>query len=320
MHKSREMEGVTLEGKEIFTDKFIKITLVVMAGLLIVGTIFDKSLAFLASNTNSYWAAFLQDAGAIPNVIIPVLAGEIIYQKSKRLETNAVIKVICCTFAFLFPLTRFWDYFIEMLGQVGQAIMNYQAGAAVGISNKYKFVVDNSLNGIMFIIGYIVLYAIFHLLIQKFWLNKLEDRQVSRLVFIGIAGVFIDTATAEIVNQIKDYISRPRPLLITSGKEAFESWFNINGMLGKGDYTSFPSGHTRCFVMSFFLPLFVNPANFNLKKKIMIFAIIYSVIGGFSRLVMEKHFLTDVTMAGLIAVIGIFCVVKLCNLEKEKFL
>lgn len=320
MNQDSKMVNKNVGCKEIFTNKFIKITLAIIAALFILGTVFDKSLAFLSANTDSYWAAFFQDAGAIPNVIISVLAGEIIYQKSKRLKTSKVIKSICCTFALIFPIARFWDYLIEMLGQIGQAIVNYQQGAAVGLSNDYKFIVNNSLNGIMFVIGYIIIYIIFHLLIQKFWLSNLDEQQVNRLVLIGVIGVLVDTATSTILNEIKDYVSRPRPFLIISGKEIFKSWFNINGMLGKGDYTSFPSGHTRCFTMAFFFPLFVNPVNFNLKKKFIIFGIAYSVIGAFSRLVMEKHFLTDVTMGALVALIGIFCVVKLFNLERQKLL
>lgn len=45
----------------------------------------------------------------------------------------------------------------------------------------------------------------------------------------------------------------------------------------------------------------------------------YLIIGGFSRMVMEKHYLSDVAMAAFIGFLGITVLVKLLHLEENKF-
>ena len=70
---------------------------------------------------------------------------------------------------------------------------------------------------------------------------------------------------------------------LIKGKD-FKSWFIINGMLGSDDFASFPSGHTRCFSMALYFPMFISNSNVKLKKIWKYLGFAYLIIGGFSRM------------------------------------
>lgn len=283
--------------QKIYTQRFITLFFAILLLLFLIGSFFDYPIGQAFANSESKWATFLQNGGAFPNVLLSVFAGEILYQKSIRLK-NQFFKIISIIFSFLFPLTRFWSYLIEILDQFDLEIAE----------------VKNDFSGTIFVILYILCYFVFHYILQTTWLSKKSNTFLNKLMVIGIAGVVVDTATSTIVNQIKDYVSRPRPFIVFSGEATFKRWFEINGMLGSGDFTSFPSGHTRCFFMSLYFPMFVEN-NIKLKKFWLYMGIIYSFLGAFSRIVMTKHYLSDVMMGGIIAFLGICAIIKLFRFE-----
>lgn len=301
---------------KVFSKKTITITLIVILILFVIGTIWDQPLSKLVGNQNVWWAAIMQDIGAFPNVILCFLGAEVIFQKGTRLQ-NRLFKYITMIFSFLFGLTKTWDFFIEARSQMGQAFANINKNLPVGAVSNYTFIITNKDLNIILI--YIISFYIIHEIIQLSWLQKVSDRDLARLVIVGLAGIVIDTATGEILNQIKNIVSRPRPFMNLTKKKLFKSWYIINGMLGSDNFASFPSGHTRCFSMALFFPMFVNNNNEKLKKFLKYIGFIYLIIGGFSRMIMEKHYLSDVAMAAFIGFLGIIALVKLLHLEEDKF-
>lgn len=299
-----------------FRKKTFTTTLIVLGILFIVGTFIDQPFSKLVGNQNSWWAAIIQDMGAFPNVILAFLGAEIIFQKGTRLD-NRLFKYITMAFAFLFGLTRTWDYFIEATSQMGQAISNAHQNIPVGGASNYSFTIN--LNNLYIVSIYIFFFYVLHKIIQVGWLSKVNNQNLSRLVILGLAGIVVDTATSETLNQIKNVVRRPRPYMNLIKGKAFKSWFIINGMLGSDDFASFPSGHTRCFSMALYFSLFISNSNIKLKRIWKYLGFAYLIIGGFSRMVMEKHYLSDVAMAAINGFIGIVAVVKLLQLEKDKF-
>lgn len=300
----------------VFTKKRLQWLAGGMVALFIVGTFFDEALSRLVAQDNSYWATFLQDGGAIPNVIVTVLAFEILFQKASR-SLHGWVKVLAQVLAFATAFGRFWSYYIEAIGQFGQSLLNAQKGVSVGVANDYVFLVKNNPSGWLFVVCSLLGYGIFHWLIQRFWLRRLTLKWLDQLVLIGFIGIVADTLSSNTVNMIKDAVSRPRPYLALAGKAAYTPWFHINGMLDSGDYTSFPSGHTRCFFMSFFFPFFVEPVQKRLRQGLFYFAVGYSFLGAFSRMVLEKHYLTDVMMGGGLALVTIWLCVTLTKIEQS---
>ena len=301
---------------KVFSKKTITVTLIVILILFVIGTVWDQPLSQLVGNQNEWWAAIIQDMGAFPNVVLCFLGAEVIFQKGTRLQ-NRLLKYMTLLFSFMFGLTKTWDFFIEARSQMGQAFANAAKNLPVGAGNDYSFIVTNK--ELYFVVLYIIAFYLIHKTVQLAWLQKVNDRDLARLVIVGLAGIVIDTATGEILNQIKNIVSRPRPFMNLTKNEPFKSWFMVNGMLGSDDFASFPSGHTRCFSMALYFSLFVNTNNAKWKKIWKYIGFTYLIIGGFSRMVMEKHYLSDVAMAAFIGFLGITVLVKLLHLEENKF-
>ncbi|ATZ18162.1 phosphatase PAP2 family protein [Mesoplasma melaleucae] len=104
---------------------------------------------------------------------------------------------------------------------------------------------------------------------------------------------------------LKNIFSRPRPIttnILNSESEIdFREWWNITYTYGFGKNKSFPSGHTTSAITILGLALLFKKDSLYYYGIILI-SFIFAILVGTSRMILGKHFLTDITFATIIAV------------------
>ena len=130
-------------------------------------------------------------------------------------------------------------------------------------------------------------------------------------------------AAANGFNQIiKIIMCRPRYRVVVDHPDVFCNWWesgrshkkwlidNIPGYISE-DFKSFPSGHMTNIVTLFYILPLLKRANKNIKIKdvyLILCACVWGIIVAYTRIRVGAHFLSDVSMGSLIAVIFAYVV------------
>ena len=104
---------------------------------------------------------------------------------------------------------------------------------------------------------------------------------------------FGGVALAGLVNMlIKSFFGRARPTLLDQGIYGFD-WFEHSS-----HYLSFPSGHTNTIVAAMTILFFWFP-------KYRLFWLMTGVLVAFSRVILGKHYLSDIIAGAFVAILFI---------------
>ncbi len=132
-----------------------------------------------------------------------------------------------------------------------------------------------------------------------------EENQLAFGIVYGVlavAGIAVMVVQLSCIEGMKYLWGRVRfrDLLADGSYEAFTPWYIINGINGN---KSFPSGHTAGAGMSYLLMLFPFVFHKFKDRKQLCFWIpcVYTSIVAFTRLVMGAHYLSDVTVGGIVS-------------------
>ena len=143
-----------------------------------------------------------------------------------------------------------------------------------------------------------------------------DDIDPDKLIAVG-AAILVAGLVADNVQQwLKQVGSRPRyKYLLTLDDPASEYrnwWQMMPNLAGDNDsYKSWPSGHMMIATMTFSLPMLSEVCKKrSMVKNTVCFAIacVYIIIGGYNRIHMTNHFLSDVCFGTLITYL-IFAVI-----------
>ena len=162
---------------------------------------------------------------------------------------------------------------------------------------KHFFVEENQLAfGIVYGIGFGVMLLLFGRLVP------VPEKLKKPLFVLAVAGIAVMVVQLSCIEGMKYLWGRVRfrDLLADGSYEAFTPWYIINGINGN---KSFPSGHTAGAGMSYLLMLFPFVFNKFKDRKQFCFWIpcVYTSIVAFTRLVMGAHYLSDVTVGGIVS-------------------
>lgn len=162
---------------------------------------------------------------------------------------------------------------------------------------KHFFVEENQLAfGIVYGIGFGIMLLMFGKLVN------IPEKLIKPLFVLAVAGIIVMVVQLSLVEGMKYLWGRVRfrDLLANGSYDAFTPWYVLNGITGN---KSFPSGHTAGAGMSYLLMLFPFVFDKFKDKKQLCFWIpfIYTSIVAFTRLVMGAHYLSDVTVGGIIS-------------------
>lgn len=240
------------------------------AAVALIAAVFcDLELDKLLNNPEDVFSIWFRNTGEIPGRLICPVAGTVLFYTYKnKLE---------CVAGFCIALG-------------GSAYFGYYIG-------KYFFLEDNRM---LFSIIYGVGFGIAALIIGSFIKIPEKYRDVLRkTAIIGIIVMFAQIALIEGMKYLWGRV-RFRDLLKAGSFDAFTPWYHLNGINGN---KSFPSGHTAGAGMSYLMMLLPYMSEKWKKRAQLCFWLpfVYTSIVAFTRLVMGAHYLSDVTMGGIVS-------------------
>lgn len=241
--------------------KYFVISVIVIS-LMVIATFNDLKIAEKIYNPDMKWAHIFKVIGEFPIYLGLLLFGVTYYHlANKKIYKNLLlVEAFVSFFLFLFM--------------------------------PFRYVFDTNLIsvGIIFLISTCMFFILMKL---SYKIDNNFYEKIKTVVLIYFVGVLTQLT---IVYAMKLCWSRVRFLELETISE-FTRWYVINWFDGTG--TSFPSGHTsgatNIMYLTLFVPLFTNDK----KKHILIEFLCFSFIGltALSRLVLGKHYLSDVTFA-----------------------
>lgn len=246
------------------------ITFYVFAAIaMIFASFYDLSIDKMLNDTSNSFAIWLQNTGEVPSRLICPLAGAVLFYTAEK------------KFAKLISLV------IE-LG--GSAYLGFYFGDYFFADDENK-IAFSLIYGIG--VGIIILIAGNYIKIDLKYINALRIAAI-----IGVVAMFVQLGLIECMKYLWGRV-RFRDLLASGSFDAFTPWYVLNGINGN---KSFPSGHTAGAAMSYFL-MFM-PCIFdkfkNKQALCFVLPFVYTSLVAYTRLVMGAHYLSDVTMGGVV--------------------
>lgn len=254
---------------------FILIMFVLSISGMCIGTTYDYEIDEFLFNINNGFAIILEAVCYYPlYIVMPILVNLIVLKYD-----NKNIKYIGYFFS---------TYILFIM--IGYGI---------------KFLKERNIYIISFNIS-IILTLIISVILQIFIcrvLKKTSQSTRKKIFFICVTGLFLILWKVIIISSAKRIVGRARFCNIIKGIGYYTPWYVINRpSMG----SSFPSGHTGG--ASGILLILLIPMLFeNMKKHKVIFeltAFLYIIVAAFSRLVLGKHMLSDVSSAVVIMTLG----------------
>lgn len=257
---------------------------VLAAAAMVVALFFDLKIDIALNDPSNPFAVWLYRTGEFPSRLICPIAGAVIFRCTDKKAVAAIGAALC-------------------LG--GSAYMGYYIGKHFFVE-EYRMAFS-LLWGIGF--GVAALYAVRFVTVPDEFKRPLFTAAV-----IGVGVMTAQLLTVDIMKNLWGRV-RFRDLLSSGSYDGFTAWFVINGKNGN---KSFPSGHTAGAGMSYLLMLlpFIDKKREKYRAVYFWCPFIYTSAVALTRLVMGAHYLSDVTVGGVIAfscvLVGIKVYEKTC--------
>lgn len=261
---------------------------VLAAAATVVASFFDLKIDIALNDPSNPFAVWLYRTGEFPSRLICPIAGAVIFRCTDKKAVAAIGAALC-------------------LG--GSAYMGYYIGKHFFVE-EYRMAFS-LLWGIGF--GVAALYAVRFVTVPDEFKRPLFTAAV-----IGAGVMTAQLLTVDIMKNLWGRV-RFRDLLSSGSCDGFTAWFVINGKNGN---KSFPSGHTAGAGMSYLLMLlpFIDKKREKYRAVYFWCPFIYTSAVALTRLVMGAHYLSDVTVGGVIAfscvLVGIKVYEKTCMTDR----
>ena len=278
------------------TFLLISIAVIVLFALTICGCFWDFEISkaiYLGEQPNeNIFGVVFSFIGIIPTFVgWSFLGSSILCLSKKQILTDKKRRVIIAFAILLFVLSFF--YFCN----------------TIYLSNANAFKVHFL---IAYPIGIAVICAVAYIG-YKLAKNSNDANLLSKLLFLSA----VSLVTLLIISVTKGLALRPRFRFVIAmdNPEYFKNWWqggrNIKNSLGANvitdEFASFPSGHSAYSMFAIFLfPTLLDFFGDCKKYKPFLFALgfIWWIATALSRLTVGAHYLTDVTIAGLVTILS----------------
>lgn len=263
---------------------YIIIFYILSAASLITASFVDLNFDIFLNTPTDPFSIWFEGMGEMPSRLICTFAGVLIFY----LAEHVVLKLL--------------GLVIELGGS-----------AYLGYHIAHYFFIDRhrTAYGLLFglCIGLIALYVGQFISVPK----KLRKAFVI-LSLAGVIVMFVQLGVTDIMKTLWGRV-RFRDLIKQGSYDAFTPWYHPNGNNGN---RSFPSGHTAGAAMSYLMMFFPFVSKTWEKRKGLCFFIplIYTSVVAYTRLVMGAHYLSDVTVGGII---GFTCVIIAIKILDKKY-
>lgn len=287
----------------------ISIAATILLALTVCGSVWDLDIAnalYIGQKpSENLFGIILSYIGIIPTFVgWSFLGASIFYLSKKQIEDTTERRWHIAFAILLFVLSFF--YFCNTLY----------------ISNANEFKVPAA---VAYPIGLLIIFvaAYFGYKLSK----KSDDSELLKKALFLAA---VSLVTLLIVSVTKKLMCRPRFrfVLATEHADYFKNWWQsgraINTSLGMGiesdEFASLPSGHSAYSMFAIFIfPALADYVHALKKCKPYLFAFgfVWWAVTAFSRLTVGAHYLTDVTIAGLVTILA-YAIVYLARRIKRK--
>lgn len=152
-----------------------------------------------------------------------------------------------------------------------------------------------------------LLWAIIYAFVAFLFVRFLDDSDPDKLIAVGIALIAATIAADALMQSLKEIASRPRYkylLTLDDPLSEYRDWWEMTPYLaGNNDnYQSWPSGHMSIVAVLFSFPLLTDCLKKSSARKNAIayaFVCVFVLLGGYNRIHMTNHFLSDVCFGTL---------------------
>lgn len=264
---------------------------------IVIGSFTDLKLSQAVFSKNNIIGLFLAAAGLIPGYGIGAFMCGVFFDQVKNRNLSLVKKIILSILMVVFFVVV--DYFSseDIFSVNGFYHPEYEHYAMI-IAFPFMY-----------------LYAFFGYKAAKD--SKRQD--LVKCAGIVFAAMLIILVAGTI--GLKVLVRRPRFRTVTRNIVPFYPWWkkcsNYREIMTAAnilsdEFKSFPSGHTSVAALTMLFPVVLPvfyPEKQNKVLKWFICGAVYALVIGFSRILVGAHYLSDVGMGGLIAIVGI-CIVN----------
>lgn len=273
--------------------------------LLAVGTVFDLRIDCALYNPENRFARFLQDYGEVPRFALWGPAAAVLYA-SRAWEcekTVALIDAMRRKKGGLSEKAKATLLKIADLGfGIGFLVLGFFSWQKL-IRNVVKhWFSDAAKESVLYTVFLITVILAVDVLAAYFAKQKISEKTLRALKPLAYGGIVFGILYRVSIDPVKNLVTRTRfyEMLTVYDDQAF-TMFTPWYQKGCGG-SSFPSGHTASGA-ALFLSLTLCDRLDCCKNKERLFFLLswgYTWILGFTRLIMGKHFLSDIAVGGLL--------------------
>ena len=273
--------------------------LLVLVGLLIVGSFFDLNISQTIFKRGNGFGIFVSSIAIMPAMLGGIMASGImisfVFRNKEKDRINVIKKILLCCYAICM-LIGFWYY----IGHQISGVNGYNMGSEIyGALIASPFALSSLYFG--FRVG--------------------KKRNNKKLLFISIMyGILLLITALGITTFLKTIMSRPRYRALTDEAtgltiDDFCSWWQpfkyhegLNILSDSEEFKSFPSGHTTGATSSILFVLYLSllfPKLGNKRMILFIIGCLWTFLVAFSRILVGAHFLSDTMFAAIYTTIFI---------------
>lgn len=273
----------------------ISVAAAILIVLTIVGSVWDFDIAntvYLGSSpSENIFGVIFSYIGIIPTFVGWSFIGASIFYLAQKHTKNRIIRLCLMAFALLLFLLSF-VYYSNTLYYSNANILKMHAAVAYSVSAAV-----------------ICAAAFFGFRLAK---RSTDPELLDTLLFLAV----VSLVTLVIISAAKELMCRPRFRWVLAMDDAgyFRNWWQngraIRASLGADivtdEFASLPSGHSAYSMFAIFLfPVFAGFSRSPGKYKTCLFAFgfVWWALTAFSRMTVGAHYLTDVTIAGLVTIL-----------------
>ncbi len=263
-------------------NKWMYAHIIFLIVLLIIGTFFDYQISEMMSGQWILVSRITEIFGGFPMTILITLTLHIFLVNHQRTDS-----------------TRMYFFFILLnLAALIASIANYY------VIFRYLNPTSGHSHGpvsLPLIVIAIVLGGLTFVMIQKY-LTTL-DSNLKRWLWKQSKKVFLFLILVLLLTQgLKTMFARPRYWTVVSGIYSFVPWYTISGPTLQNELMSFISGHTANAYVLVALSWYIKDS-FKVRQIVLNGGLCWGFLVGLGRLLSGQHFVTDVSMAGLLVIL-----------------
>lgn len=273
------------------------VMLSLFAGMLLIGTFYDKEIAEAVYLPHNVVATVLTMTGVYPFFTAVVFLMGALSQRVIHSGKGRIIQVVLCAVCALVAI------FVGFIGAAALVDKDCLGGILPSLNRNIP---------VIFVLSLIVEYPLF--IVGYKLAQRSDDALLSKRIIGLIVIIFI---TYTLMRLLKTSFNRPRYRIAAMGYEGigFVPWFTpfsgVSGLmtefgLDRNEFNSFPSGHSVFGISTIYILLSLTWFFPKLRDKRIVLCtagLLFGVVIMLTRMVLGAHYLSDVSAGAIIGTV-----------------